>query len=352
MIKDDRYNFKTYFNLENGDYLRTGILDENGTDSGIEPFKASFPHLLDIGIMGHCKRGLLNKCKVDCYQSGKYINEPNMSLGDYKDIIMQSEGRVFQVALGGRGDPDEHENFEEILYFTREHNIIPNLTSSGYFFTREKAKIIKRYCGACAISFYEDEHSDNAVSLLLSEGVTTNIHFVLGNNSIDKAIYILENINKFEGINRFIFLLYKPIGQGTDTNILDISHEKLKYLVELMEDNIDKIGFDSCFVPAIVNLSSKIDVKCFDFCEAGRFSCYISPDFKISPCSFERTKKFDIDLKNYSIEDAWNSKLFDSFTAKFKTSCPQCKKREFCMGGCPITNKITLCKEGGQLNEI
>lgn len=34
IIFDKKYNFKTAFDTETGAYVRTGILDENGNDTG------------------------------------------------------------------------------------------------------------------------------------------------------------------------------------------------------------------------------------------------------------------------------------------------------------------------------
>ena len=56
-IFDKKYRFYSIFDTETGAYLRTGVLDENGKDTGIDPFMASFPHLIDVGIMGHCIHG-------------------------------------------------------------------------------------------------------------------------------------------------------------------------------------------------------------------------------------------------------------------------------------------------------
>ncbi len=44
---------------------------------------ASFPELLDIGIMGHCihgRQGLCMKAGVECYQNGLHANHANMSV--------------------------------------------------------------------------------------------------------------------------------------------------------------------------------------------------------------------------------------------------------------------------------
>ena len=58
IIEDKKYHFKSAFDTKTGAYVRTGILDENGKDTGIDPFMASFPHLIDVGIMGHCIHGM------------------------------------------------------------------------------------------------------------------------------------------------------------------------------------------------------------------------------------------------------------------------------------------------------
>ena len=48
---DPKYSFISVFDDESGAYLRTGII-EHGRDTGKDPFMASFPHLIDAGIMG------------------------------------------------------------------------------------------------------------------------------------------------------------------------------------------------------------------------------------------------------------------------------------------------------------
>ena len=77
-IIDSTYNFISMFDTETGAYLRTGILDEEGRDTGVDPFMASFPHLIDVGIMGHCahgKTGLCFKAGIGCYQSGAIVEQ-------------------------------------------------------------------------------------------------------------------------------------------------------------------------------------------------------------------------------------------------------------------------------------
>ena len=73
VIEDRRYRFRSAFDMETGAYVRTGILDDEGRDTGVDPFMASFPHLIDVGVMGSCihgKTGLCVKAGIGCYQSG------------------------------------------------------------------------------------------------------------------------------------------------------------------------------------------------------------------------------------------------------------------------------------------
>lgn len=349
IIEDKKYKFKYAFDTETGAYFRTGILDENGLDTGINPFMASYPHLIDVGIMGHCnhgKTGLCQKAGVGCYQSGLYKSEENMKLEDFKNIIEQSKGKTNQIALGGRGDPDEHEYFEEILKLCRENDIVPNFTTSGYNMTIEKAKICKKYCGRVAVSWYRNTYTLNAINMLLKEGVTTNIHYVLGKNSIDEAIERLKNNSFPKGISSVVFLLHKPVGQGTIDNVLNPNDEKV---LEFFKE-VDKgghrfeIGIDSCNAPGVVNFCNNVMLDAMDTCEGSRFSCYITPDMYLLPCSFDTSKKYAVSLREKTIEEAWNSKEFNEFRNILKNSCKTCKKRDNCMGGCPLYKKIVLCK--------
>lgn len=220
---DKKYRFVSAFDEETGTYVRTGILDEHGRDTGVDPFMASFPHLIDVGVMGRCihgKTGLCAKAGVGCYQSGALVERPNMAVEDFRWIAEQCRGRCNQLALGGRGDPDQHEHFEALLQISRENRLVPNFTTSGYGLTAELAALCKQYCGAVAVSWYRSEYTLRAIQLLLDAGVTTNIHYVLGNNSIDEAIDRLKHNDFPAGINAVIFLLHKPAGQGTRENVL------------------------------------------------------------------------------------------------------------------------------------
>lgn len=308
---------------------------------------ASYPHLIDVGIMGHCvhgKTGLCAKAGIGCYQSGLLVDEPNMNVEDFKWIAEQSKGRCNQFALGGRGDPDQHENFEDILKICWENNLVPNFTTSGYGMTARIAELCKMYCGAVAVSWYRSDYTLKAIQRLLSAGVKTNIHYVLGKNSIDEAIYRLRENDFPQGINAVIFLLHKPAGQGTMENVLSVDNSRVSEFFVLVDKRHPfKVGMDSCTVPGAIRFCRSIMPESLDTCEGGRFSCYISSDLTMLPCSFDQEKQYGVSLRGRTIEEVWNSEPFERFRSKLRNACPDCLKRKLCMGGCPLMPEIVFC---------
>jgi len=353
---DKEHRFVSMFNTETGFYMRSGILDKHGKDTGEDPFMASFPELIDVGVMGWCrhgKSGLCIKSGVQCYQNGLETKQPNMTLENFKRIVDECKGKCYQLALGGRGDVDQHENFKEILEYCRENNIVPNFTSSGLGFNEEIVNLCKEFCGAVAISFYRQPHTYRAIQMLLDAGVKTNIHYVLGNNSIDEAIRRLEDNDFPKGINAVIFLLHKPVGLGQESNVLSPMADKVHRFFELIDKGqYDfKIGFDSCTVPALINFTHRINPYSFDTCEGARWSMYITSDMKALPCSFDNQDlRWAYDISNDTIQSAWDSEQFDDFRNHFRKSCPKCKRRNECMGGCPIVNQVVLCDKKERKN--
>lgn len=346
-IRKDK-EFVSAFDEKTGRYFRTGIL-KKGKDTGIDPFMSSFPELLDIGIMGHCshgKRGLCIKAGVECYQDGLHKSEANMSLMDFENIARQCRHQTYQFALGGCGDPDQHEAFPEILEICRQERIVPNFTTSGLGMTEEIARLCRQYCGAVAVSWYRSEYTWRAVEMLIKMGVKTNIHYVLNKYTVDEAVECLISQRFPQGVNAVVFLLHKPVGLGKKENVITTQHKQFQRLIRLVnsEKTAYKIGFDSCTVPALVNTPGKINMDSLDTCEGARWSAYISPDMKMMPCSFDNQEmRWAVDLRSHTIEEAWKSREFEDFRNHFRTACPNCAVRSDCMGGCPIRPEIVLC---------
>lgn len=372
LYEDPEFHFREYFDKEDGLWITGDCKD------GSSPFRRSFPSLLDIGIMGHCpngKAGICAKAGIQCYQNAPNSIRENMKLENFKSIIDQCKGKTFQVALGGAGDPNLHENFKEIVEYCRSNNIIPNYTTSGFNLTDEQVEISKK-CGAVAVSQYSrleiqqmpsyqiledgsriptemmqvfsetNPQTNNAIQKFLDAGITTNIHYVLGKNTIKEAITRLKNNLFPEGINAIVFLLHKPIGLGKKENMLHYNDPEVKEFFELIDSQQFpfKIGFDACSLPGILNFTHNIDSRSTETCEGSRTSAYIDAQMNMMPCSFgNQNKSYYVSLYDHTIKEAWEGEVFSKFRNHLFNACPNCKNRENCYGGCPIISDIVLC---------
>ena len=106
-----------------------------------------------------------------------------------------------------------------------------------------------------------------------------------------------------------------------------------------------KVGMDSCNVPGAINYCKNIMPESLDTCEGGRYSCYISADMKMMPCSFDQDNRYEVSLREMDICKAWNSIPFEQFRNHLRDSCPECDKRVLCMGGCQLMPEIVFCNK-------
>lgn len=353
--KDKQYNFVEYFNEHNGTLVRSNVL-LNGVETDIVPTMRSFPELIDIGIMGTClasKHGICLAAGVDCYQAAPIKQRANMTFENYLKILKQCTGRTFQIALGGAGDPNKHEEFERILRATKEYRIVPNLTTSGFEITSREVSLIRQFCGAAAVSYYSrlDQHDGetnpttiSAINKLINAGCTTNIHYILSKESIKEAIRRIQNGLFPEGINAIVFLLYKPVGLAGKGKMLSANDaEYLEFLRTINKGDFPyKIGLDSCQAPAINTFCPSIASDAIEFCDAARFSMYIDCNMRTFPCSFGHDhSKYAVDLNEMSIKEAWLSSKFELFRTQQDYCCNGCNSNE--CRNCALDLELNVC---------
>lgn len=332
--------YYVYFNKSTGVNVRCEFKENE------EPFWSKHgPELIDISITKWCDKG----CEF-CYRNSNKRGK-HMKVGDFEEILRQAvEMDTLQVALGG-GNPNQHPDFIKFLKLAREkYGIVPSYTTNGRGLTSEVLDASKKYCGAVAVSAYEPYSEMKAsIDKLLNKRIKTNIHFVLTSSSVDIAIDWLENLpNYLDGINAIVFLNYKPVGRNIlNKQLLLKNNKKFIKLFSIIENKKlpFKIGFDSCSISGLVNYMN-IKKEYIESCESGRFSAFISEDFKLYPCSFMIGKVAGVDLKKEKIIDAWrNSQQFNAIRGKIENNncVGLCEKEGTCNGGCPIFKNILLC---------
>lgn len=348
IYKDEVFNFFEIFNEENGTLFRSDI-------NGVDPVMRSFPELLDVGIMGHCDSSeYCRKAGIDCYQKGFTVHAPNMSYEDFLEIVKQAAGKTFQIALGGAGDPNKHPQFEKILESCRAYRIVPNITTSGFLMTDSEVKLIKKYCGAVAVSWYSrlvkgkesNQETINTVERLIRNDCITNIHYVISKDTIDEAIVRLENDLIPQGVNAVVFILYKPVGNGISEKILKNTDARIEKFLSLATKRKHpyRVGFDTCFTPAILRWADIVPKASIDACEAATFSMYIDSQMNCYPCSFGIWDKSTSEsMYCKTLRQIWLGEKFTAFRKWKKEECDNCERKEFCQGGCRLGIDIDLC---------
>jgi len=324
-------DYEVHFNTE------TGMEVVKGHD-GTDPFQTELPLLADVGIMGSC----LNQCEF-CYQGP--VKEPNMKLEDFKTIIDQVKHHTNQVALGGRGDPNLHPRFKEIVEYARENGVVPNYTTSGIHLTDSQIEISKM-CGAVAVSDYGSDFTYDALSRLMDAGIKTNIHMIFSRHKFDSALKIIHGFNPWltsqhrqaksmvdlDRLNCVIFLLFKPQGSGRD-KLSMIPHD---WQIETFAKKVFdpdckfKIGMDSCLVNHVLKYiePNPMQKMAIDTCESSRMSVYISPSMHMIPCSFADHPEWGVKINGKkTIDYIWNRSM------KFKQFRSRLKKNPSC---CPV----------------
>lgn len=330
------------FDRSSGAFLRLG------QSEGSPFYNVKTPELLDISITNYCERG----CSF-CYRSSN-INGKHMDLEEYIRLVKEAQQLgVLQIALGG-GNPNQHPDFIDILRVTKEHSIIPSYTTNGQGMSDEIYKATKEYCGALAVSWYPP-YTDalEIIEKSIENNIKINIHFMLNQSTLKEAISLLHNESILKEINAVVFLNYKPIHSSSDLCLVD--DENLNEFFNTVKETKNcKIGFDSCMISFLAKLSESIKMETIDFCEAARFSAFISEESIMYPCSFMCDTSFrGVDLKKFSIQEAWkNSNIFTQTRKALKhpelqkypiSKCRYCEQYDFCHGGCQFFD-INMCR--------
>jgi len=324
---------------------RSGFFARVEDDGHPEPFWAEHgPELLDISVTNWCDRG----CAF-CYRKSD-TNGTHMPLEDFEDILRQAaEMHVFQIALGG-GNPNQHPAFAEMLRIARvKYGIVPNYTTNGRGLSESVLKATARYCGAVAVSAYPPYlETEDAISLLIDKGVTTNIHFILSSATIDTAIDWLNSPPSFlRKAHAIIFLNYKPVGRHVDERMLANRSNRLEEFFSLAtsETHPFKIGFDTCMITGLARLGKAHKVS-LEGCDAGRFSLFVSENLQVFPCSFMVEAGYSgTSLRTTSLAGIWKlHRSFEEIRQKHSAGgCQDCSTPSECLSGCPLFPQMNLC---------
>ena len=181
---------------------------------------------------------------------------------------------------------------------------------------------------------------------LVKSGCTTNIHYVVSKDTINEAITRLEMDLFPKGVNAVVFILYKPVGNGIIEKVLKNTDSRIERFISLATKvkHPYRVGFDTCFTPALLRWGDTVPAVSIDACEAATFSMYIDSQMNCYPCSFGIwDKNISESMNSKTLREIWRGDKFVAFREQRKVKCSSCRQMELCQGGCRLGIDIDMC---------
>lgn len=300
---------------------KTGFMASWGktVEEDVKVFPA--PTLLDIEVTTKCS-GVNGKVCPFCYKANT-PNGENMSFETFKAVLDKFPNVLTQVAFGADSNLESNPELWKMMEYTREKGYVPNVTCAQI--TEAVADNLVRYCGAVAVSRYDDPDACyDSVYKLTSRGMKqVNIHLMISQETYKNALQTLKDCKtdeRLKDLNAVVFLSLKKKGRGVGHQPL--IQEQFDYLVDQALKNDIKIGFDSCSsVKVFSAFNDKPEMKFVEQsiipCESLLESCYCSVNGNFYPCSFLEGEGewkqgiFLLDVEDFEKEVWFSSKVIE-----------------------------------------
>ena len=326
IVRSNDYNYN--FNKNNGYFERWG------KDLNDDPNYAPAPEILDLEITTSCKY-----CCPWCYKSNN-VNGKNLSFENFKIIFdkINKDKFLTQIAFGVDAYCKSNKDIWKMMDYCRNNGVIPNVTVAEL--DDETADMISKYCGACAVSQYDNKDiCYNTVKKLTDRGMTQiNIHKMLCSEKYNQVLELIDDIkydNRLSKLNALVFLSLKQKGRGIFFNKLTL--EQFTNIIQKSFESKINFGFDSCTaskflkVAKLLGMYDKVHVFT-EPCESSLFSSYINVEGKFFPCSFSENEdnwKEGLDVLNCNdfIKDIWMNEKTIEFRNKLlkNLDCNKCR---------------------------
>lgn len=318
----------------------------------------SAPTLVDFQITNRCYMNC-SHCYASSSPAGKHV-----SLADIELVLSSITGcGVCQIALGG-GEPLLHPHLYEILSLCHRKGIVPNLSTNGMHLTKEKLLMLKKFCGAVAVSLENTgdkfavwrrsgfKHIKQVILELKSFSIPTVLQITLGTTNFIDLDDLIDFCLCYPHLYGVIFLAYKPVGRGktfcgTLSSFDPVQVSKgLENAFRRLSAKI-RVGYDCCLAPAIAGHGNTgfVHKEHLQGCSALRSSIGVSPELNVIPCTFLSDYVIG-NLKHDSLIDIVNSQQAKRFRDLFRqninktSTCSICNVKNTCLGGCPVMNLV------------
>ncbi|MBD3204321.1 radical SAM protein [Candidatus Woesearchaeota archaeon] len=294
------------------------------------PNVLSAPETVHLSVTGKC-----NLNCVFCYGKSK---TPDLSKKEiFRMIDTLSSMRVFQLAIGG-GEPFLRKDIFEIIDYTRQKNIIPNITTNGTLITKEIIEKIKNKIGQLNLSYYENfKKLNDILQLLIKNNIRTGINILVTKKNLPVLKNIINDLLRYD-IANIIILRPKPGKNKKWYQQNQFSKKELNKLKKVLDKYQKKINVDCSLTCLMYNIPKQELQKNSVFgCVAGSRFCTIKNNGDVFPCSFFNEKDYLAgNIVKTDFEKIWKKsqtfKKFRKLTKKIKGKCRTCEIKEHCKG--------------------
>ena len=328
-----------------GDF-KTGYFQRWGKTVEDDPLYSPIgPEILDIEISQNGCPTIRGKNCQFCYKGNTNKPATNMPFYVFQEIFDKMPKTLTQIAFGITGcqtNPD----FLKMMWYCREHGVIPNFTLSGADLTDELAIEFSKVAGAIAVSAYssDKEVCYNTVKKLTDLGMQQiNIHAMVSQETLPFVYEVLKDRiddPRLSKLNAIVFLGVKPKGRAKD-HYHSLTKEQYGELVKTALDLNVPFGFDSCSAPKFVetiksmnltDIQKKQMIESSESCESSLISSYINTFGEYWHCSFTEEEPgyqfVDVVQARDFLKDVWYSnsvkKFRDESILSMNDGCRHC----------------------------
>lgn len=323
---------------------------------------------------------------MHCYQDASRPSPDELTIEEQLDIVDQmGRAGVSLVVLSG-GEPLTNPNLGRLIERIRQNGIAVSIDSNGILLDRATANNLKQL-GVSSIELSLDSANAEAhdrfrglngafnrtlraIEFCSEVGIFTTVATTATCLNQEQSGELIS-LAREHGADRVVFFDLIPAGRGRNIESLRLSGSQLLRLMDTVKNHCSKEkGEVLTELPQYVMYSSKGDGESisddsnralvlerftvssfFDCagrnnvyrkfqsylggCPAGRMYCNIQPNGDVTPCMFMPSYPVAGNLRNQSLEEIWNSSIFESLRERsnLRGACGECAFTLVC-GGC------------------
>jgi mycofactocin radical SAM maturase len=289
---------------------------------------------------------------IYCYSEAGPQSSYELTTKEGLDLIDQlSKAKVFMLSFGG-GEPFIRKDFLDILQYACTRNIGTIISTNGSLIGDNIARLLQK-CEVKTIQVSLDASSHclndkvrgrgtfdkavNAIRLLRKRNLNVIISTVINRMNFSDLLNLCRLASKY-GVKAVRLLRLIPMGRGKHSflHLNKGQYIELVNLINTIESRTNVkllLGCSFSFLNPYRNLAIT--------CPAGLFSCGISPEGYVIPCSLfsDRNTPCELEcdnIRNDRFISIWKkSKVLNVLrNLKLPKRCIQCSKAQVCNGGC------------------